>query len=216
MIEAAKSGQLPQGMKLPGGLGGGGFRGCRAFPVRAVSAGFRDCRAFQVRRNKYFRRKNMQADDKNGFLLAEYKALRDEILLHSKARTMAVLYTIAANASILAFIASDAFQKSQFSKFIFIIGWIPLLLTIAGYFYYYESAKNISRIARYIKKLERHFVEPEAKPEAELEFGWEHNLDDKERKIFRARYVYHPIFILQIVFSVLVGLIVSGVITMQL
>ena len=32
MIEAAKSGQLPQGMKLPGGFGGSGFPGLPGLP----------------------------------------------------------------------------------------------------------------------------------------------------------------------------------------
>lgn len=139
------------------------------------------------------------------FHVAEYNGLRAEIALYSKQRVNAVIYTLIANATLLAFIIANVRSDNQFGELMVVAAWLPLLLIVSGWTYYYENTRNINRIAHYCMLLEDKFALLSAK------LGWEHYLKHKDRpsSYFRAKYFYNTLFIIQFILAIYVGILVT-------
>ena len=138
----------------------------------------------------------------NAFHLAEYSALRQELVAHQVRQNNAILFSLTSNAAVIAWLTSGI--AKDIGPLVQLGSWIPFLITIIGITFYLHSSRDIGRIARYCKTLEEKF--------GSQGLGWETYLDvmaRKERPRFRTRYLTYPIFALQLILSLAIALLIS-------
>lgn len=134
------------------------------------------------------------------FHIAEYVQLRNEILSNVKATYNSVIYISISNALIFAWLSTQE-TSVLFPQFIYIIAWIPLLLTIIGLILNRTRDIAIHRIAIYLKMIEEKI--------AFDGFGWEIFLENHRMKILRTRNLFYFIFVVQALIAFYLGVAVS-------
>jgi hypothetical protein len=141
----------------------------------------------------------MEQERKN-FHFVEYTALRQELVSHQHRQGNSVIYSLTANAFVIAWLTSGS-HKGTLNFLILCGAWIPLLVSLMGLIFYMYATRDVGRIAEYCKKLETKF--------GSSDLGWENTSKDRKTRI-RSKYVFYPIFALQIFLSIAIGMLVSA------
>jgi hypothetical protein len=131
------------------------------------------------------------------FHVAEYSALRSELQFNIKSALEAVIYSLIANALIVAWIADLNPSKANISNFVLVASGLPIILTILAWAIFQQRIGAVSSMANYCRKLEFKFG---------LEgFGWQKFVaDTRSSRIISTRYIYITIFIIQLILGVYV------------
>ena len=95
-------------------------------------------------------------DEQRAYHLEEYKCLKQEIADAFKESFQVVVFSVTANAAIIAFIAThgDATTQGAFR----LLSAIPLFVAGASYALYLMRRRTISRIAQYLFRIEDVFA----------------------------------------------------------
>jgi hypothetical protein len=115
---------------------------------------------------------------RDSFLLEEYKALRQEILLKLQQQFNIQKWAILGIAGLYGLAASNGVQavQPQIRPGIWLLWWAPSLLVAIAMFFYHGNDVVMKRCSYYIAQIERHFHETE-KPE-----GWETFAGEPEKR----------------------------------
>jgi hypothetical protein len=144
--------------------------------------------------------KTMGQED--AFHLAEYAALRQELVAHQARLNNAILFSLTSNAAVIAWLTSGT--AKEIGPLVQFGSCIPFLITAIGITFYIHSSRDVRRIAGYCKILEQNF--------GRQGLGWETYLNvmaGKERPRFRTRYLTYPIFFLQLILSIAIALVMN-------
>jgi hypothetical protein len=126
------------------------------------------------------------------FHIAEYSALRSELQLNIRNATEAVLYSLIANALIVAWIAGLNPAAGSASEFALVASVLPITLTILAWAIFRQRIGAVASMADYCRQLEQRFA---------LEgLGWQKFVaDTRGLRLFRSRHIYTAIFLFQLV-----------------
>lgn len=130
------------------------------------------------------------------FHVAEYNALRSELQFNIRNALEAVLYSLIANALIVAWIAGLPATEARITNFILIASAMPIVLTVVALTIFRQRIASVFSMAEYCRKLEERFA---------LEgFGWQHFVLATRGATggLRARHVYMGVFVLQLVLGI--------------
>jgi hypothetical protein len=140
------------------------------------------------------------------FHLAEYTALRSELQTHARSSVEAVLYSLLANAAIVAWISSLNIGEGKLTGFVIVAACIPAVLTFLAWGIFRQRYRSVMLIAEYCRLLETKF--------AAEGLGWETFASkSKSNWVIRSRHYHMASFIVQILLSVY--LIVSTLLALR-
>lgn len=117
------------------------------------------------------------------YLMAEYKSVRDEIMKHQERRAQDERYGAAAVVAVYAWLATEEASIGPTTQPLLWFGWwLPVLVTVFGFFRQRAISIGISNAGAYLHRLQ-----------AGLdigEFGWERDISRRRgegKKVFNVR-----------------------------
>jgi hypothetical protein len=125
------------------------------------------------------------------FHVAEYSALRSELQFNIRNATEAVLYSLIANALIVAWIAGLNPLAGSVPEFALVASVLPVVLTVLAWAIFRQRIGAVASMADYCRQLELRFA---------LEgLGWQKFVaDTRSSRVFRTRHIYTGIFLFQL------------------
>jgi hypothetical protein len=134
------------------------------------------------------------------FHIAEYTALRAELLSHVKSSYDAVTYVSIANAAIFSWLISAISANRNYALCV-VVAWLPFLLTLVGWALFLTRNAAIARLAAYFKLMEK-VLSIDG-------LGWERFAMTYKGRYFRTRHLFHVIFLVNLVLSVSLGVLMT-------
>ena len=133
-------------------------------------------------------------NEQRQYHLEEYKCLKNEIAESFKESFQVVVFSVTANAAIIAFVSSHS-DLAGHGAFRFLYA-IPLFVAFVSYALYLLRRRSISRIAQYLYRLENAF--------AAKDLGWERfYAGDIDRRpwFVRTPTVLSAVLLIQIIYA---------------
>jgi hypothetical protein len=132
--------------------------------------------------------------------MEEYKALKNELAEAFKEGFQIVVFSVTANAAVFTFISGhpDVAKDGLF----YLVSSLPLLLTLTSYSLYLLRRRSITRITRYLYKIEEVF--------AADKLGWEkYYADDIANRppFVRTPVVLNTVMLIQVVYAVVFAIL---------
>ena len=133
------------------------------------------------------------------FHIAEYTALRAELLSNVKSSYDAVTYVSIANSAIFSWLAKAITSNANYALCV-VAAWFPLLLTLGGWALFLNRNAAIARLSAYFR-----LVEDVMSSDG---LGWERFALTHERR----RHVFHMIFLVNLILSIFLGVLITNLI----
>jgi hypothetical protein len=130
------------------------------------------------------------------FHIAEYTALRAELLSNVKSSYDAVTYVSIANSAIFSWLAKAITSNANYALCV-VAAWFPLLLTLGGWALFLNRNAAIARLSAYFR-----LVEDVMSSDG---LGWERYAPTHKRR----RHVFHMIFLVNLILSISLGVLIT-------
>lgn len=140
-------------------------------------------------------------DRNTQFHLAEYAALREEVLLAIKNSQNGVFLSLIANAGLVSWLTTQSTIEKISITLMPVAAWLPLFISILAIVYYGQRVSQMHRATDYIFTLEKEL--------AAEGLGWQHYLLEKNKRrytIFRTRTLNYFLLLVQTALALYFGL----------
>lgn len=132
------------------------------------------------------------------FHTVEYTLLRQELSNNAQSAQEALIYSIVANAAIVAWVSLNIEQSKSLGNVLSVAAWLPVLITLSAWFINIIRRRQVWRIATYCSVLEKAL--------GSTDYGWE-SFYSKHRNVgvlgrIHSRRIHDFLFVLQMALGI--------------